>query len=336
MTLVLTNTDVVSAVDMPSMIDALERAMVVDARGGVASVPRINLPVGAKGFYRVMPAVIEDLDVMGLKAFNASVDGDVRYMVAVWRVRSGELLALVDASYLTAARTGAVTGVAQRVLTRGREQRVAGVIGSGLEARTNLEAICAVSPIEHVKVFSPRPERRESFALEMSEKLDIEVTAVDSPQAAADAQTVLVATNTGAGSGRIALQADWLDTAEHVNTIGSTMSALREVDGATFGRADLVVLDTLDAPAESGDLQAAAADGHWHEDRVRWLSDVVADPVAAAQQRGLTVFKSVGTALQDLVAAKAVYDVAVARELGHEIALLSGKHFEGLSTPSHA
>src|SRR5258706_1632020 len=129
MTLVLDNAEAVSAVHMPTMIDALERAMVVDARGGVASVPRINLPVGEKGFFRVMPAVIEELDVMGLKAFNSGAGGTVRYVIGLWCGRSGELLPLVGASYLTAARTGAVTGVAQRALTRGREHDEAGGIG---------------------------------------------------------------------------------------------------------------------------------------------------------------------------------------------------------------
>lgn len=327
MTLVLDNAEVVAAADMTSVIDALERAMAVDARGGVASVPRINLPVGEQGFFRVMPAVIEELDVMGLKAFNSGAGGTVRYLVGLWRASSGELLGLIDASTLTAIRTGAVTGVAQRALTR--DQREVGVIGSGLEARTNLEAICAVAPVERVKVFSPRAERRERFAAEMSEKLDVEIVPVDSPRAAAAAQTVLVATNTGAGTGTIALEGSWLDATEHVNTIGSTMSALREVDGATFGRAALVVLDTLDAPAESGDLQAAAAEGHWDDARVRWLADVVAE--AADVPSGLTVFKSVGTALQDVVAAKAVYDVALERGLGREIEFLGGKQFEGIT-----
>ena len=332
MTLLLDNAEVVSAVDMPAMVDALERAMAVDARGGVASVPRINLPVGDKGFFRVMPAVIEELDVMGLKAFNTSADGTVRYLMGVWSVRSGELLALVDATYLTAVRTGAVTGVAQRALARDHEQ--VGVIGSGLEARTNLEAICTVSPVRRVKVFSPRRERREEFASEMAARLGIEITPVDSPEEAADAQTVLVATNTGVGRGVIALEGAWLDSAEHVNSIGSTMPALREVDGVTFGRAELIVLDTLHAQAESGDLQAAAAEGHWDDAKVRPLSDVVVDPPRPAA--GLTVFKSVGTALQDVVAAKAVYDVARERGLGREVEFLGGKRFEGFTQAAGA
>jgi ornithine cyclodeaminase/alanine dehydrogenase-like protein (mu-crystallin family) len=325
MTLVLDNADVVAAADMAAVIEALERAMAVEARGGVATVPRTNLPVGERGFFRVMPAVIEELDVMGLKAFNSGAGGTVRYLVALWRVSTGELIALLDASTLTAIRTGAVTGVAQRALAPGH--RTVGVIGSGLEARTNLEAICAVAPVERVTVYSPRAERRERFAEEMSGRLGVPVQAVATPQEAAAMQTVLAATNTGPGTGVVALEAAWLDGAEHVATIGSTMLALREVDGATFGRAALVVLDTLHAAAESGDLQAAAAEGHWDEAKVRSLPDVVADPPAVPD--GLTVFKSVGTALQDVVSAAAAYEVARERGLGREVEFVGGKLFEG-------
>jgi alanine dehydrogenase len=333
MTLVLDNNDVLAAADMTTVISALEEAMAVEARGGVDTVPRINLGAGSGGFFRVMPAVIEELDLMGLKAFNASKDGTVRYLIGLWAVSSGELLALVDASELTAIRTGAVTGVAQAAVAGGHFDEEVGVIGSGLEARTNLEAICAVADVGAVKIFSPRRERREAFAREMSARLGVEVRAVAHPAEAADAPTVLVATNTGVGSGVLALEAGWVRSQGHVNTIGSTMPDLREVDSATFGRADVIVLDTLDSVEESGDLLDAAAGGHWVGDKVHPLSAYFTGAASAPQNDGsqLTVFKSVGTALQDLVAAKAIYEVARERGLGHETQVLSEKQFEGLT-----
>jgi alanine dehydrogenase len=328
MTLVLANDEVTAAVDMPRLIDALEDAMRLEADGGVQMVPRINLEAGPGQFFRVMPCVITGLGVMGLKAFNSSTSGGVRYVIGLWGTASGELLALLDASYLTAARTGAVTGVAQRAIAGDRGGDEVGVIGSGLEARTNLEAICAVADVRRAKVFSPNAERRDLFAREMTEHLGLEVASVATPQEAADAPTVLVATNTGAGSGILALEADWLRSAGHVNTIGSTMPSLREVDGETFGRADAVVLDTLHAVGESGDLIAAAAEGHWDDAKVRGLPAVVSgEPNGSGRQPSLTVFKSVGTALQDLVAAKAIYDVAVEHGLGREVDFLAEKVF---------
>jgi alanine dehydrogenase len=328
MTLILDNQAVRASVDMSRLMDAVEQGIQLEAGGGVQLVPRINFEVGDGGFFRVMPGVVPALGVMGLKAFNTSAAGGVRYVIALWSTASGELLALLDAHYLTAARTGAVTGVAHRAMTERRPHDEVGVIGSGLEARTNLEAICAAGGIRRAKVFSPNAERRSRFAAEMTDRLGIDVLAVSSPEAAADAPSVLVATNTGFGSGVVALEGRWLRDATHVNTIGSTMLTLREVDGATFGRADVVVLDTPHAPSESGDLQAAISEGHWDEAKVRSLAEVVDARANGANGGGaLTVFKSVGTALQDIVAAKQVYEIARERGLGRTVEFLEEKFF---------
>jgi len=328
MTLILDNDEVSSAADLPTIIDNLEKAMALEAAGGIETVPRVNLPFSPKGFFRVMPAVIESLDLMGLKVFNSSRASDVRYLIGLWSIETGELRALLDANHLTAIRTGAVTAMAHRAIAGHRSAERIGVIGSGLEARTNLEAICAVSELRQARVFSPNPERREAFAAEMEGKLGIEVVAVGSAEEAADSPLILVATNTGIGRERIALEADWVPASAHVDSIGSTMPALREVDERLFGRADLVVLDTIDATEESGDLIAARAAGEWPVEKVRSLASLF-DPEADRPPRSgeLTVFKSVGTAVQDLVAAEAIVRVAAAEGLGRDVDLLCGKEF---------
>jgi len=329
MTLILDNEEVRSAANMPTIIGNLERAMGIEAAGGIETVPRVNLPFSPKGFFRVMPAVIESLDLMGLKVFNTSRASEVRYLIGLWSIESGELRVLLDANHLTAIRTGAVTGMAHRAIAGHRSADRIGVIGSGLEARTNLEAICSVSEIREAKVFSPNPERRERFAAEMAGKLGIEIVPVGSGEEAADAPLVLAATNTGIGRETVAVQAEWLPASAHVDSIGSTMPSLRELDEKVFGRAELVVLDTMDSTEESGDLIAARRSGDWPESRVRSLSSLWADGTGSRLPRtdGLTVFKSVGTAVQDLVAADAIVRVAVAEGLGQEVDLLFGKEF---------
>jgi alanine dehydrogenase len=329
MTLILDNEEVRSAADLPTIIVNLEKAMAIEAAGGIETVPRVNLPFSPKGFFLVMPAVIESLDLMGLKVFNSSRASDVRYLIGLWSIETGELQVLLDANHLTAIRTGAVTGMAHRAIAGHRPAARIGVIGSGLEARTNLEAICAVSELREASVFSPNPERRDRFAAEMTEKLGIEVVPVDSAEEAADSPLVLVATNTGIGRERIALHADWLPASAHVDSIGSTMPGLREVDEKVFGRADLVVLDTLDAADESGDLIIARKAGELRESHVRPLASLFAAEAdqALPPSDGLTVFKSVGTAVQDLVAAAAIFEVASAEGLGREVDMLLGKQF---------
>ncbi|HZO04783.1 MAG TPA: ornithine cyclodeaminase family protein [Solirubrobacterales bacterium] len=329
MTLILDNEDVLAAAEMSAVIAALEDAMRIEAAGGVETVPRVNLPIAPKGFFRVMPAVIDSLDLMGLKVFNTSRSSEVRYLIGLWSIESGELKALVDACHLTAIRTGAVTAMAHRAIAGDRVAEEIGIIGSGLEARTNLEAICCVAEIRRARVFSPNPERRERFAAEMSARLGIEVLPVATPAEAADCPAVLAATNTGIGSGRIALESEWVRPAGHVDSIGSTMPALRELGAELFGRADLIVLDTLDSIEESGDLIAARESGNWEDSRVRTLASLFAAdaPPPRPSADSLTIFKSVGTALQDLIAADAIFRVAAEQGRGREVDFLYGKEF---------
>jgi alanine dehydrogenase len=323
MTLLLSDQEVRDACDMRVLIDAIEHAMTVEARGGVQIVPRINFGVEG-GFFRLMPAVIEELDIMGLKAFDAKFP-EARYLIAVFRPSTGELDCLVDAAYLTAARTGATTGVATRWMTATDGCREVGVIGSGLEARTNLEAVLAVREVQRVKVFSPNPQRRRRFAGEIAERFGIEAVATDAAAEAADAPCVVAATNTGA-NGPVALEGAWLRDDAHLNTIGATAPVLREVDAETFARAATIVVDTEHAGPECGDIIAAEQAGTWDERRVTTLAQVVGGGTPLARE-GLTVFKSVGTAVQDLAAAAAVARVARERGLGRELDIVSPKTF---------
>lgn len=324
MTLVLSDAEVRAACDMRALVDGIAEALEVEARGGVQLVPRINFTV-EQGFFRVMPAVIEELDVMGLKAFDAKFP-DARYLIAVFRPSTGELDALVDAAYLTAARTGATTGVATCLLTSEDGCRDVGVIGSGLEARTNLEGMIAVRPVERVRVFSPDPGRRTRFAHEIAERFGIDAEPVDTAAEAADAPCVLAATNTGR-NGPVALEGEWLRDVAHLNTIGATAPWLREVDAATFARARSVVVDTEHAASECGDIIAAHAAEAWDDARVTTLAQLVADPQRVAPDGGLSVFKSVGTAVQDLAAARVVAQVARERGIGRELDIVSPKTF---------
>lgn len=324
MTLLLTDDDVRQVARMPAIIEAIHAALIVEARGGVQSVPRINFGL-QQGFLRLMPAVIEELDIMGFKVFDAKFP-TARYLIAVFRSSTGELEALVDAAYLTALRTGATTGVATRLMTGPGDCREVGVIGSGLEARTNLEAILAVREVERVLVYSRSSERREEFARDVSRRFSVDATAVESPHAAAGAPCVLAATNTGF-NGPVALEGAWLRPDAHLNTIGATAPNLREVDPDTFARASTVVLDTEHAGAECGDIMAAEDAGIWPVERVMTLTAAVGADGAWKRPPGVSVFKSVGTAVQDLAAARAVASEAAARGVGREVDLLTPKTF---------
>ena len=320
MTLLLTNSDVERASDIAVQIDVIEAGLREEAHGTVDLPPRLNLAT-TTGFFRVMPAVMRDSGLMGYKVFHGSVQHGVRYLIAIYDEKDGRLLALIDAAYLTAARTGATTGVATKYLALQNAATV-GVIGSGLEATTNLEAVCAVRPIQSGKVFSPTPANCERFAARMSDRLGIRLEAVATPeQAVADVDVVVVATNTTGVGDLIAYRGCWMTAGQHVNSIGSTSLQLREIDSATFGRADRIVTDSrVQLEAESGDLHAARQDGTYDRAKVTELKEVAAGRAQGRTElHETTLFKSVGTAIQDIAAGFAIYKEAVRRGFGRDV-----------------
>jgi len=319
--LLLNAREVERLADMPRLVAAVEAGVREQAAGQVVQPPRLNLPNG-RGFFRLMPTVMNGSGVMGFKAFHGSVQDGVRYFIAIYEQASGRLLAMMDAHYLTAARTGATTGVATRFMAR-RDARHVAVIGSGLEARTNLLGVCAVRDVQRVTAFSPNRERRVAFAERMSRELKIEVSACESPQGCVEgSDIVVVATNTtGKGDG-IAFRGAWARTGMHVAAIGSTMPKLREIDADSFARVGRIVIDcqTRQLEEESGDVIDALANGTYDRGKVVELQEVVAGRASGRDAEDqITLFKSVGTAVQDVASGYAVYQEARRLGIGSEV-----------------
>ncbi len=277
-----------------------------------------------------MPGVLRDGGLIGYKVFNGPIRHGVRYLIAVYDEKTRELLALMDAASLTATRTGATTGIATKYLSPPEATRV-GVIGSGLEATTNLQAICNVRPIETGKVFSPTKKHREQFAARRSHELQIRLSAADTPEEAVDgADIVIVATNTTGIGDLIAYRGDWIQPGVHVNSIGSTGLQLRELDSSVFLDADRIVVDSrIQMEQESGDLQATIEAGTYDRSKVTELKEIVSrgEPIPRGPGE-VTLFKYVGTAVQDITAGFDVFREAGRRGLGRDIGdLLEHKTF---------
>lgn len=321
MALVLTAAHVEQATNMRGLIEAIEKGIQEEAAGQVILPDRINVGT-QESFFRLGTVVMRQSGIMGFKTFfGLPKKTGIRYLVAVCEEASGQLLALMDAFYLTAARTGATTGIATKYAAR-EDSEVAAVIGSGLEGRTNLRAVCAVRPIRHVRVFSTTPERRERFAKEMGEELGVEIIPCDSPEkCVAGADVVIVATNTFGKPDPIAYRGAWMSAGVHVNSIGSTMLQLREIDADTFARADRIVVDNrAGVEKESGDVVQAKSENKYPAENVAELQDLAAGRIKARQTpEEITLFKSVGTAVQDIMAGLAVYQEAVRLGLGHDL-----------------
>ncbi len=320
MTLLLSEHDVRAVCDMGELVNALEDGLRKEAKGPGARLPdRTNLGY-EHVFLRVMPALLPEAGLLGLKFFHGSMRDGVRYVVSVCSLDTGEVIGLVDSAYLTAARTGATSGVATRWLARDDSTSV-GVIGSGLEAETNLRAVCSVRQITQAKVYSRSAQRREKFAARMSEALGIAVTSTATPQqAVSGTDIVVVATNTGPDP-VVAYEGKWLEPGQHVVSIGSTTAALREIDVDTFRRAAAVVFDAglEQLSHESGDVIALlSAQPEW--DAGLSLDHILTGGVLARSSReDITLFKSVGNAAQDLLGAMYVIGQARALRIGTEV-----------------
>ena len=320
MTLLVEHKDVVDLCDYGRMMSAIEQGLLEEAHGTLVMPPRMNLPM-RNGSFRLMPAVLNGAGLMGYKVFYKVPDQGARHLVALFEQERGDLLALVDANHLTPARTGATSGIATKYLARTDSVSV-GIIGSGLEARTNLAGVRAACPaIETVRVFSPNAQRRQIFVDEVAADGLTAVACASAEEAVRGVDIVIVATNTTASGGDIAFRGAWLEPGQHVVSVGSTMPTLREIDPETFERADRLVVDAPDqATEESGDVLAALAAGTYPRDDVIGLMDVVAKSETRRQTpEEITVYKSVGTALQDVMGAFMLWEKAVECERGRDI-----------------
>jgi alanine dehydrogenase len=314
MAILLTREEVASAVSMAEAIPVLEQGFRAEARGEVSLPPRLTTRVG-KGWLRLMPGVLSSMGFMGFKAMNLCPGIGVRYVLLLYTLVDGALQAIMDAEGITTQRTAAVSAVATKRLARSDACKV-GAVGSGAEARAQLEAIATVRSIESVKVFSPNPDHRERFADEMSRLLAVRVQAVASARdAVRGTDLVLLAVK----ATEPAFCADWLESGMHVNSIGSVRPEQREIDSQTFVRSDLVVFDSRAEVMTSGDGVAAQSDG-FDGSKCHELWELVGGTrPGRIEKDAITLFKSVGSALQDLVLAKKIYEVARERDLGRRL-----------------
>lgn len=295
---------------MSDAIDMLEGMSRHEAEGRTLIAPRQTIPI-ENGWMRLMFAADYASGYAATKAFHMVRGVGVRYVVSLYRVQDGELLAVLDGRLITDLRTGAASGVVARCLKLPSSVSV-GLLGSGHQSRMQLEALAAVLHVTKGTVYSPNAQHRHAFANEMTRKLDLLVTAADSAEAAVRGHDIVVVATSAVGAEPV-LRRRWLDACRLVCAVGSTRRESIEVDAATFGDAALVIVDSLLSAEEAGDLQQAIATGALAADRQIPLPKLVAQGTQALGG-GYAVFKSVGTALQDLALAARFYELLQSRD----------------------
>jgi ornithine cyclodeaminase/alanine dehydrogenase-like protein (mu-crystallin family) len=258
------------------------------------------------GAMRILFAADSAAGYCAIKAYHNIQGAGVRFVVSLYRLKDGELLAFLDGRHITDLRTGAASGVIARKVAIAGPVTV-GLIGSGHQAATQLEALAAAYPVRSAMVYSPTAAHREAFARRMSERLGFPVTPVDSARAAAQGHPVVATASSARGTEPV-LRGEWLGGCRLLCAVGNTRAQFAEVDVRCFQDARLVVVDSIHAIEEAGELRRAVEAGALPESKRATLGRIVTGAVGVPGA-GLVVFKSVGTALQDLALAARYYEL---------------------------
>ncbi|HUG93537.1 MAG TPA: ornithine cyclodeaminase family protein [Planctomycetaceae bacterium] len=313
--LFLTDADVADLIDMESAIEVIEEAFRRLAEGEAENVPRAR--VRAPGIMlHTMSGGAEYLGRMGFKAYTTTAGG-ARFHVAVYDAASGELAGFLEADVLGQLRTGAASGVAAEYMAR-PDATVVGVFGAGRQARAQLKAVCTVRRIERAYVFSRSGERSAVFCEEMTELCATEVVPVPTPDLAAAEKDIVITATT---SKEPVFDGRWLDEGTHLNVIGSNFLSKTEIDVTTVKRANHIVCDSIaQCRLEAGDFVAALEEGATDWRLMHELADVVSGrQTGRATPDDITLFKSVGLAIEDVALAAHVLDRAREEGLGQAL-----------------
>lgn len=316
MPLLLSEADVKSILTMPMTLELVETSFRRLAEGKATLQYRQRLHVPGQGVLNHMAAADLTTGYMGLKIYSIARDG-ARFVVPLFQAASGELVALIEADYLGQMRTGAATGVATKFMAR-EDASVAAIIGTGLQARTQLEAIAPVRKLQSIRAFGRDAARREAFAREMTSRLGIPVKAVSSAEEAVrGAQIVSTATT----SKEPVLLGRWLEPGMHINAIGVNQAQKRELDTEAVMRSGFISADSREqSKIEAGDLIHAFAQDAARWETVHEFADVVAGRIKArTSAEQITLFKSNGVATEDIVVAGRIYEIARERKIGREV-----------------
>ena len=315
MALFLKDEDVSQCVDMDSMLVAIESMQHQYGDGQAHNMTRRKI-IADGGMLSVMGGGLFHEGLLGVKTYTV-VNGAYSFQVSLYDAKTGTLLCYTQANRLGQLRTGATTGVAVKHLAN-PDNATVGIIGTGGQAPTQLEAVSKVRKITKVKAFSRNADRREDFARRMSDAMGLEVSSAQSNETAVrDCDIVLCI----AATMEPVVEGAWLKDGATLIGAGPTTWRAREVDEATIVRADKLIVDSTEqAEIEAGDLCNAVDKGIIQWSKVHELRHVVAKAVRGRDSEDQVVYaKIMGTGVADVAAAKLAYDSAKEKGLGTEI-----------------
>lgn len=319
----LTAQDIRQALSMPEAIEGMKLAFVQFSLGQATVPLRSRIEVEKhQGITLFMPALLQESDDLAIKIVSVFPNNaqqnlpTIHAAVLVIDPMNGAPLALMEGAALTAIRTGAASGAATDLLARKSAKHVA-IFGSGVQARTQLEAVCNVREIEEVSIFSPDREGAEIFCAEMqgTPALPNWIKVVDTPEAAIESADIICTATT---SSTPVFPSELLDPGTHINAVGSYTPTMQEIDISTMDN-PLIVVDSREAVlAESGDLIIPIQQGCLDPEAIHGELGEIVDGTKSGRSSAeqISVFKSVGLAVQDAMAASIALKNAAAQNLG--------------------
>jgi alanine dehydrogenase len=317
MTLALSEADVRELLPMERAMECVEASFFAQGSGGAVNRARERIILPHVSLH-YMAAALPGEGWLGMKVYTVT-RAAFRFAVLLFDAESGSLLAWIQADHLGRIRTGAASGIASKHLARSGALRV-GLIGTGRQARTQLEAVAKVRKLTAAKVFGRDGTRCRDFCREMGESLCLPVEPAGSAEEAARFGDIVV---TATSSREPVVFGEWLRPGTHVNAIGANATNRRELDSSAVGKTSLIAVDSLEqARKESGDLiHGLAESGRGWEGVVELYSIVTGKQRGRGSEEQITLFKSHGIALWDVAVAGYVYRQAMLKGRGREVAL---------------
>jgi alanine dehydrogenase len=331
--LIVNQREVPELLPMGECIDVMAEALAALTRGdavmplrGMAGVP------DQPGLLAWMPSMLPGSDVMGIKVISVFPNEGTELeshqgAILLFESEQGRLLAVVDASEVTAIRTAAVSGLATRLLAREDADELA-ILGSGTQARTHLEAMVVVRDLRHVRVWSRNPDHARSFAADASSRHGLPVESTGTAREAVEGAGIVCTTTS---STEPVLEGRWLAPGTHVNAVGFAGPTGRELDTEAIARSRLFADRRESILAEAGDFLIPRAEGAVADDHVAGeLGEVVLGKVdGRTSPAQITVFESLGLAIEDLAAVKHIYRRARETGRGTRVELGGERHAHG-------
>jgi alanine dehydrogenase len=322
--LVLSESQVQSLIDLDELIAALEQAHIQYSTGKAVMPVRLVVPLPQiQGRITSMPGYLHQDRALGMKVVTYFQDNPKQNLPAIlatimlFSADSGKMIAAMDGGYITAIRTACASALATKVLAK-PDTPVLGILGAGVQARAHILALTRVRRLSRIKLYSPSGKSALSIKEELEKPCGLPIDVVNSPQDAVRDSDLLVTVTTAKEP---IVKPEWLKPGAHINAVGSHRPDLREIDGETLKRATVVVDSRAAVMAECGDILLALKEKSISEADIHGeIGEVLAGSKTGRSSAGeITLYKSVGIAIQDVATAQLVYRKALERSIGSQV-----------------